>query len=94
MAYQLPKRLHFLARHVQGQWVVECLDFSLGAQDDTMEGAHRRVLAQVVTYVEEALAMDDGAHAEQLLNRRAPWGDWLLFLVAQLPIGGLPFRVL
>lgn len=84
----LPRRLHFLARHVQGQWVVECLDFSLGAQDDTIEGAHRRVLAQISTYVEEALTMDGGAHAEQLLNRRAPMRDWLLFRL------GLVLRVL
>lgn len=81
MAHTIPNRLHFLARHVHGQWVVECLDFSLGAQDDTLEGAHRRVLTQVCTYVEEALTMDGGAHAEQLLNRRAPWRDWLLFRV-------------
>lgn len=84
MAHHLPKRLHFLARYVDGQWMVECLDFSLGAQDATMEGAHRRVLAQVSTYVHEALTMDGGAHAEQLLNRRAPWGDWLLFRVGML----------
>lgn len=88
MAYIPPKRLHFLARHVEGQWMVECLDFSPGAQDDTIEGAHERVLAQITTYVEEALSMDGGAHAEQLLNRRAPWRDWLLFRL------GMALRVL
>lgn len=79
MAHQLPERLHFLARHVEGQWFVECLDFSLGAQDTTLEAAHERLQAQVSSYVEEALTLDGGAHAEQLLSRRAPWRDWLLF---------------
>lgn len=79
MAYQLPERLHFLARHIEGQWFVKCLDFSLGAQDTTFEAAHERLQAQVSSYVEEALSLDGGVHAEQLLSRRAPWRDWLLF---------------
>lgn len=79
MAYQLPHRLHFLARHIEGQWFVECLDFSLGAQETTLEAAQERLQAQVCSYVEEALTLDGGAHAEQLLSRRAPWSDWLLF---------------
>ncbi len=79
MAYQLPHQLHFLARHVEGQWFVECLDFSLGAQDTTLEAAQERLQAQVRSYVEEAVTLNGGAHAEQLLSRRAPWRDWLLF---------------
>jgi len=84
MAYKLPSRLHFLAHHVQGQWVVACLDFNLGAQDDTFKSAHRRLQEQVKTYVETALTMDNGAHAEQLLKRRAPLRDWLLFHLGRL----------
>lgn len=58
---------------------MECLDFSLGAQHTTFEAAHERLQAQVSSYVEEALRLDGGVHAEQLLSRRAPWPDWLLF---------------
>jgi hypothetical protein len=72
MATHTPEYLHLIARLVDGQWVVECLDFDLAAQDDTLEGAQRRLLDQVSSYVEEALTMDDGTHAEQLLSRRAP----------------------
>jgi hypothetical protein len=75
----LPKELHFVARHVDEQWVVACLDFDLAAQDDTFEAAQQRLVDQVNSYVEEAFTMDGGAYAEQLLNRRAPIGEWVLF---------------
>ncbi len=82
MKTKIPDHLHLVARHVHGQWVVSCLDFDLAAQDDSFEAAQRRLFDQVTSYVEEALAMDGGAHAEQLLNRRAPIGDWILFHAA------------
>jgi len=68
--------------------MVESLNLSLNAQDDTIEGAHQRLLAQITIYVEEALTMDGGAYAEQLLNRRSPWRDCLLFRL------GMALRVL
>ncbi len=81
MASTIPATLHLLGRRIDDQWVVACLDFDLAAQDSTFEAAQRRVLAQVNSYVDEVLAMDGGAHAVQLLNRRAPMGDWVLFYV-------------
>jgi hypothetical protein len=84
MKAKLPTCLHLVARHVDGQWVVACLDFDLAAQDDTIEDAQRRLIDQVNSYVSEALTMDGGAHAEQLLNRRAPLGDWVLFRVGMV----------
>lgn len=84
MATNLPKYLHFVARHVDGQWVVACLDFDLAAQDETFEAAERRLFDQVASYVEEAITLDGGVHAEQLLSRRAPLGDWMLFHLGML----------
>lgn len=78
---KFPKILHFVGRHAHGQWIVACLDFDLAAQDDTFEGAKRRIADQIQTYIETALTLDCGIHAEQLLNRKAPLGDWLLFYV-------------
>lgn len=43
---------------------MEYLDFSLGAQDTTLEAAHERLQAKVSSYVEEALALDGGAHCQ------------------------------
>lgn len=76
MAEKLPDRLHLLARHIEAQWFVECLDFSIGARDTTFEAAHDRLQAQVSSYVEEALSLESGVYAEQLLSRGAPWRDW------------------
>ncbi len=74
-----PKILHFVGRQARGQWFVACLDFDLVAQDDTFEGARSRILEQVETYLETALTLDQGVHAGELLNRRAPLSNWLLF---------------
>ena len=82
MAYEIPPSIHLLARRVGSQWVVACLDFDLAAQDSSFEGAQRRLLAQVDSYVQEALAIDGGAHAQQLLSRRAPLSQWALFHLA------------
>ncbi len=84
MANGIPTSIHLLARRVEGQWVVACLDFDLAAQDSTFEAAQRRLLDQVESYVQEALAIDGGAHSQQLLRRRAPMGHWALFYVAML----------
>lgn len=80
MAYQLPNRLPLLARHIEDQCFVERLDFSLGIQDVTLEDAHERLQAQISSYAEEAIILEDGTHAKQLVRRQAPWRDWLLFL--------------
>lgn len=82
MVPQLPSRLHILARHIDGQWVVECLDFCLAAQDDTLEAAETRLQDQIHSFVEAAFEIDGGAHASQLLRRKAPWSDWVLFQFA------------
>jgi hypothetical protein len=74
-----PKVLHLVARNVEGQWVVACLDFDLAAQDDTFEAAQRRLIDQVHSYVQDALTIDDGKHSEQLLSRKAPAWEWALF---------------
>jgi hypothetical protein len=89
---RIPQYLHLVARHLDGQWVVACLDFDLAAQDDTLEAAKRRLIDQVYSYVEEALTMDDGAYADQLLSRRAPLHDWLLFRVGMIIRGLNPAR--
>jgi hypothetical protein len=79
MAPEFPRILHFLGRQANGQWIVSCLDFDLSAQDDTFEGAKHRIEDQIETYVETAMTLDGGVHAEQLLSRKAPFNAWLLF---------------
>ena len=84
MPITVPSTIHLLARRSEGQWVVACLDFDLAAQDGTFEAAQRRLMDQVESYVQEALSMDGGSHASELLTRRAPMAHWALFYLAML----------
>jgi predicted RNase H-like HicB family nuclease len=58
-------------------WVAFCVDFSLGAQADTLEEAKRKLEDQIREYVHDALAGDDRQNAGYLLNRSAPLSFWL-----------------
>lgn len=71
--------LRCYAERQDAQWVAVCLDFSLAAQDDTLEGAKARLEAQIEEYVFDAIAGEDRAFAEQLLTRRAPWPQWMRY---------------
>jgi hypothetical protein len=53
------------------QWIAVCIDLCLAAQADTAGDARRRLEAQIVDYVEEALTIDK-AFAAELLRRKAP----------------------
>lgn len=58
-------------KHRDNQWVAVCIDLCLAAQADTAADARRRLEAQIVDYVEEALTVDK-AFAAELLRRKAP----------------------
>lgn len=55
-----------------GQFVVVCLDFNLAAQGDTFDEAWQKLQQQIHEHLDDALAGEDKAHVEQMLNRRAP----------------------
>jgi len=61
-----------------GQWTLMCLDFSLAAQDESLEVAKTKLRSQVVSYVKEAGGIDS-AHADYLLSRSAPFVYWVKF---------------
>jgi len=76
--------LRCYAERQHGQWVAVCLDFSLAAQDETLEGAKARLEAQIEEYVFDAIEGEDREHAEQLLTRRAPWQQWARYYFIKL----------
>jgi hypothetical protein len=84
MRQVIPSKINILARRIDDQWVVSCLDFDLAAQDTSLDAAQRRLIDQVESYVHEALVMDGGSHASRLLGRRAPLAHWALFQLAML----------
>jgi len=71
--------LHCMAWKEGNQWIAVCLDFNLAAQDDTLAEVKKRLNAQVVSYLKEAIAGEDKDHAEYLLRRRAPARHWIRY---------------
>ena len=72
-----------MAQHDGTQWVAVCLDFSLAAQGSTLDEARLRLHEQIEAYVREAFTIDR-QHAAQLLTRRAPLRDRIVYRVARL----------
>lgn len=71
--------LRILGHKEGNQWTVMCLDFSLAAQANTYEEAHRLLRAQIESYIKDIFGGPDAEFAETLLNRRAPLKYWLIF---------------
>lgn len=65
-----------------GSWFAMCLDLNLYARGDSFEDARASLHAIIADYVYEALTKDS-AHAEELLNRRAPLNFWLRYYCAK-----------
>jgi hypothetical protein len=76
-------------------FVAVCLDFSLAAQGYSLDEAREKLHAQIADYVIQACTVDR-QHAGELLTRRAPLRDRLLFswarLRARLVAEGLAYR--
>lgn len=53
-------------------WQAFCIDFSLGAQGDSLAEVKAKLEAQIREYVFDALCGEDREHSEYLFARRAP----------------------
>ena len=77
-----------LAERRDGVWLAFCLDFDLAVQGDSLKDVQQKLHHQIGEYLYDALAGQDRAHAEMLLNRRAPsslYVKWHLYrLLGQL----------
>lgn len=71
--------LRILGKKEGNQWTVMCLDFSLAAQADTYDEAHRLLQAQIHSYLKDIFEGPDREFAETLLRRRAPLRYWFAF---------------
>lgn len=85
----------YARRDGAGAWVALCLDFDLAAQGETFEEARTRLDGMMTDNVADALTGPDRGHAAALLNRRAPWHDWVRYYTlslvqwvrGQIPVG-------
>lgn len=61
-----------LALKRDGGWVAICLPYDLTAFGKSLGEAKKKLEAQIVDYLTDALVGEDRKHADYLLNRRAP----------------------
>lgn len=71
--------LHCYAIKEDNQWGAFCLDLTLAAQGDSFEEAKRKLHSMIREYVYDAVKGDDKEHCDQLLNRSAPWAEWIKY---------------
>ncbi|MEQ1666864.1 MAG: hypothetical protein ABL868_00260 [Sulfuriferula sp.] len=71
--------LRYFAEKKDGQWQLFCLDLCLAAQADTFEEGKAKLDAMVDEYIYDALVGEDRQFAAQLLNRKAPFIQWMKY---------------
>ncbi len=64
-------------------WVAMCIDLDLAVQASSAVEAQKLLREQMISYVSEAIEIDQ-AHAAELLHRRAPVGYFVMYYVAKL----------
>ena len=67
----------------EGVWSAMCIDFSLAAQASSFDDAKRKLNAQIVDYVRDAVTIDH-EHASYLLQRRAPFSQLWTYRLLRL----------
>ena len=75
--------------------VASCLDLGLATQGDSYREVKKKLEAQIIEYVHDALAGEDRQYADQLLNRKAPAPEWIKYYLvkAALSIHSLQTRL-
>ena len=60
-------------------WVASCIDLCLAAQGESFPDAKLKLELMIFDYVEEAVVGEDRDFAGQLLNRKAPFSEWVRY---------------
>ncbi|NBU14513.1 MAG: hypothetical protein EBT35_07900 [Alphaproteobacteria bacterium] len=75
---QVPKAIRCLVRARGDQWEAYSLEFGLAVQAESRSAAQAKLHEMIADYVKDAIGIDR-AHADELLNRRASFGIYLLY---------------
>ena len=67
-------------------WIAASIDLGLAAQGHTCDEARDALHAQISSYVRDAMTRD-AAHADVLLERKAPLADQLLHMIGRIGLG-------
>ena len=77
--------LRCYASKVGDQWQAFCIDLNLAAQGDSFDEVRSKLKNMIKDYLIDSLAGEDQEYADQLLQRKAPFGiiaeyHWYQFL--------------
>lgn len=67
-----------------GKWFGLCLNFNIAIEADTRKQLKLKMNQALISYIETVLDTDDSASIPELLTRRAPLKDWLLYYKIKL----------
>jgi hypothetical protein len=62
-----------------GKWFGLCLNFDLGVEAGNKEELRYKMHEVIESYIETVLDTDDNPSVPQLLSRRSPLKDWLIY---------------
>jgi hypothetical protein len=66
-------------RTSSGRWQGVCLDFNLAAEADTIDQLKSKMGDIIKSYIESVLDTPDKSSIIALLNRKAPFKNWVLY---------------
>jgi len=75
-----------LAERKGGNWQIFSLEFGLAVQGESLQDAKRRMELMISSYVYDALVGEDREHAGDLLNRKATFGVYVKYYLAELQL--------
>jgi len=68
----------------KGNWFGLCLNFNLAIEADSPELLEEKMRAVIESYIDTVLDTDDRKSVPQLLTRRAPIYDWLIYYLIKV----------
>lgn len=71
--------LHCIAQKEGEYWSARCLDFTLYAVGNTLDEAKSKLSTQIDEYIYDAIEGEDKEFAAELLLRKAPLKDWIVY---------------
>lgn len=63
----------------KGNWFGLCLDLNLAVEAESPKLLEQKMGEAIISYIETTLNTDDRKSIPQLLSRRAPIYDWLIY---------------
>jgi hypothetical protein len=68
----------------KGNWFGVCLDFNLALEAESRELLEQKIHEAIESYIDIVLDTDDKKSIPQLISRRAPAYDWVIYYLIKI----------